>query len=101
MNLELLLLQFLKAHREGNFSFYIESLSKILPWMFALDHIYYSRWLTIHLKNLNDLPDVCPSAYNAFSDGQFVTQKSTHKFSKILHDQSHEQQNAVVKGEGV
>ena len=68
--------------------------------MFALDHIHYSRWLTIHLKDLNDLPVVCPSEYNAFSNGKFVTQKSTHRFSAIPHDQSHEQQNAVVKGEG-
>ena len=30
LNLELLLLQFLKANREGNFLLYIESLSKIL-----------------------------------------------------------------------
>ena len=68
--------------------------------MFALDHIHFSCWLTIHLEDLNDLPEVCPSAYNAFPDGKFVTKKSTHRFAAISHDQSHEQQKAVVKGEG-
>ena len=37
----------------------------------------------------------------SFSEkGNFVTQKTTHKFSGLAHDQVHEQLNAIVKGDG-
>ena len=31
---------------------YIESLTKIVPWFFALDHTHYSRWVPIHLRDM-------------------------------------------------
>ena len=52
LQLELLFLQFLKSQRDSKFDMYAESLSNIIPWMFALDHYRYSRWMTIHVKNL-------------------------------------------------
>ena len=47
------------------------------------------------------LHNQCPSAYAEFMAGHFVTQKSSHKFSSLAHDQIHEQLNAMVKGDGV
>ena len=42
-------------------------------------------------------PDVC----NEFEvNGNFVVKKSDHKFSQIALNQNHEQQNAIIKGEG-
>jgi len=38
-SLEILLLLYVRSIREGTFQLYIESLAKITPWMFALDHI--------------------------------------------------------------
>ena len=32
--------------------------------------------------------------------GNFVTQKSKHKFSSLAHNQVHEQLNVIVKGDG-
>ena len=43
--LEITMLLFVRSLREGNFQLYIESLTAIIPWMFALDHTHYSRWL--------------------------------------------------------
>jgi len=48
-SLEIILLLYIRAIREGNFKLYLESLSNIAPWMFALDHIHYSRWLPVHI----------------------------------------------------
>ena len=79
-DLELILLQFLKAQRQADFNLYIESLTKILPWLFALDHIHYSRWLTMHLKDLVNLHEICPTIHEQFLDGKFVTQKTGHNF---------------------
>ena len=33
------LLLFVRSIREGNFQLYLESLTKIVPWMFTLDHM--------------------------------------------------------------
>ena len=38
LSLEILLLLYVRSLREGNFQLYIESLTKLMPWMFALDH---------------------------------------------------------------
>ncbi len=43
LSLEIILLLYTRAIREGNFQLYIESLSKFIPWMFALNHTHYSR----------------------------------------------------------
>ena len=49
LSLEILLLLYVRSIREGNFQLYVESLAKITPWMFALDHVHYSRWLPVHI----------------------------------------------------
>jgi hypothetical protein len=100
LQLELLFLQFLRSQREGQFDVYIESLGKIIPWMFALDHYHYARFMTFHVKDLLALQDTCPTIYDEFVKGNFVTQKSRHKCSALAHDQVHEQLNAMVKGDG-
>jgi hypothetical protein len=52
LKLEVLFLQFLKSQCEANFQMYVETLAKIVPWMFAMDHIHYSRWHTIHVRDM-------------------------------------------------
>ena len=49
LQLELLLLAFVRSFREANFELYIDTLSKMVPWFFSLDHTNYARWLPIHL----------------------------------------------------
>ena len=59
-------------------------------------HVGYS----VHSHDLSNLQSVSPKTYEEFVKGHFVTQKSSHKFSKLAHDQVHEQLNAMVKGDG-
>ena len=61
--------------------------------MFALYHIHYATWLTIHVIGLLHLPAQCPEVYDAFLREDFFTQKTTRKFSCLAH----EQQYAIVK----
>ena len=49
LQLELVFLQFLISQRDPNFDINVESLDKIIPWMFALDHYRYARWMTFHV----------------------------------------------------
>lgn len=43
IKMEIMGLIFVRAHRELNFSLYVESLKALAPWFFALDHQNYSR----------------------------------------------------------
>ena len=43
LELEALLLMFVKSIREGNFTEYLEALEQIIPWMFIMDHTNYAR----------------------------------------------------------
>ena len=56
--------------------------------------------MSFHVKDLLALNVTCPAVYDEFVKGNFVTQKSQHKFSALAHDQVHEQLNAMVKGDG-
>ena len=60
---EVQVLIFIQAHREGNFPFYIESLESLMYIFFALDHYNYSRWTSIHLKNMKSLPDCAKETF--------------------------------------
>jgi len=46
------------------------------------------------------LKSECPTVWNEFLKGLFVTQKTSHKVSMMAHDQIHEQLNTLVKGDG-
>ena len=96
----LLYLGFRCAQRGQKYQDYVSSLLKIVPWMFALDHFHYSRWLSVHVTDLLSLEEISRGTYNEFLKGNFVTQKTNKKFSAMAHDQVHEQLNAMVKGDG-
>ena len=50
MRLEVILLSFVRSLWQDYFEFYIESPKKLAPWMFALDHINYARWLPVQIN---------------------------------------------------
>ena len=83
--LEIVLLLYVRAIRDGNFRLYLESLTKIIPWMFALDHIDYSRWLPVHIQDMLLLADKHPGVLAEFSAGKFG-HKTSNKFSAIAID---------------
>ena len=100
LELEILILEIVRATREGNFNSYVESITALMPWMFALDHVNYARWLSVHVRDMATLHKSHPSVYQKFTSGAFVVQKSKNAFSAIALDQAHEQENASIKGEG-
>ncbi len=91
---------YVRSIREGNFLLYIDALTKIVPWFFALGHIHYARWIPVHLRDMVALKDTHPDVYGEFLKGKFTVKKTTHSFSAMAIDQAHEQNNASVKGDG-
>ncbi len=100
LQFEIDILIFVRALREGDFNLYIDALTNIVPWFFALDHIHYARWLPVHIRDMVALRDIHPTAFSEFVNGKFVVKKTTRRFSAISIDQAHEQNNALVKGDG-
>jgi hypothetical protein len=100
IDLELLMLIFVRALREGDFLLYKEALGEILPYMFSLDHVNYARWLTVHLRDMLELESKAQDVAQAFQNGQFTIKKTNREFNFIAIDQAREQNNAMVKGDG-
>ena len=97
--MEATLLNFTQSLRSGNFHKYIDSMQQILPWMFALDHTNYARWLPVHLHDMKTLDIKNPQVYKSFVEGRFVIAKSARRFSALPIDHAHEQNNKIVKSQ--
>ena len=79
---------------------YFDALTELAPWFYALDHTNYARWIPVHLKDIAELPNRHPVVTTEFNDGKFVVHKTQQIFSGIPIDQAHEQNNALIKGDG-
>ena len=75
LQLELLVLVFVKSIRAGHFQLYVESLCKLVPWLFAFDQTHYARWLSVHIRDVVFLYVTHPDIYVQFVNGYFVIRK--------------------------
>lgn len=96
LRLEQAILIFVRSHRENNFQLYLEVLESLMFMFFALDHYNYSRWVSVHVRDMKSLP----ASVKADLEKHWVVVKGSRRFSAIPIDQTHEQENAKVKGKG-
>ena len=97
LKLELIMLMFVRSIRSGNFELYKYSLSRIMPWFFALNHTHYARWVCVHLNDKLALEEANQEVEKEFECGSFVVEKTKHKFSSLPIDHAHEQKKQVCK----
>ena len=69
-------------------------------WFRVMDHTNYARWLSVYVRDMFLLSETHPDIHAKFLKGNFVVQKSPHKFSLIGKDQSHEQSNKSLQSHG-
>src|SRR6218665_1789141 len=100
LDLQLMVLTFIRSIREGNFDLYVDSVCSLLPWFFSLDHTHYARWMSVHLRDMSTLKQTHPDVASEFEASHFTISKCNRKFSNISIDQAHEQLNALIKGDG-
>ena len=100
MDLELLMCRFIRSLREGDFRLYVQVCDELCSWFHVMDHTNYARWLPVHVRDMVQLPTKHPQVYTEFLNGNFVVQRSPHKFSLIGKDQSHEQSNKNLQAYG-
>ena len=92
------MLTLVRSFREADFGLYREALAE--PYFFANNDVNYARWLTIHLREMMCIDARHPEIAKEFHKGNFVVHKTERNFSGLPIDQAHEQNNAVIKGEG-
>ena len=97
IQLETLLFTFIKSLRDADFGLFLDCLKSVNKWMFSLGHPHYACWLTVFIKDLEQLN---PEVLNAFNKGYFTVKPSKRIFSNIGIDQAHEQNNKLVKTHG-
>ena len=86
------LMNFLRATREGDWALHLECIKEMLPWFFAYDHTNYARYLPVYLAHMVLLPETHPEAHALLENGDFGVQRTTsHGFSQMPVDQTIEQ----------
>ena len=98
--LELLMCRFIRSLCEGHFRLYVQVCDELCAWFRVVDHTNYARWLLVHVRDMFQLSETHPDIHAKFLKGNFVVQKSPHKFSLIGNDQSHEQSNKSLQSHG-
>ena len=92
----LLVLIFVRSHRERNLALYIEALEALVPWFFVLDHHNYARWVPVHIQDMMTITSGIREQLQQF----WIFRKTLHQFPAMPLDQEHEQNNAKVKKTG-
>lgn len=78
LHFELLGLLFIRAHREANFHLYVDSLKALVPWFFCMDHHNYARWISVHIRDMENLPPTTKEELE--QHGHWVVFKTTNRF---------------------
>ena len=96
--MELAIFSLIRSFREENFELCRYGM---IPYLFANNNVNYARWIPIHLRDMMVLEEQDPDVANAFQKGNFVIHKSRRDLSSMAIDQAHEQNNTVMKEDGV
>ena len=98
MQMVQLLLMFNRAQRDGLWELHLYSFQAMLPYFMRYDHINNSRWGTIYLNEMHQLPEPVKLE---FMSGNFVVKGSESLFNQVDPDQSQEWLNGIGKVVGV
>ena len=100
LELDMLVLVFVRSLIQASFAMYLAALTEVVSWFHALDHTHYARWITVHPRDMIALPMKHPRVAMEFRAGNFTVRNTKNVFSSIPVDQAHEQNSALIKGDG-
>jgi hypothetical protein len=88
-----LLLAFVRATRESDWSLHVSALRFMMPWFFAYDRINYARYLPAYWLEMVKLSETHPQCHRELSQkGEWTVQRQDrHAFASIACDQAIEQ----------
>ena len=80
LEFELLVFSFVCSLRTGNFDLYVDTLTKLTPWFFSMNHTNYARWMPVHVRGMCSVKVTHPGVDREFRNGKFVMAKSERIF---------------------
>lgn len=97
-----ILLQLLRAEKEGDFELHLSATQETIPWIRAAGRHVYARFLPIYLSDMKKLEQQQPASYQHLKNGGFVVRRSdNHAFNAVASDMALEQTiNKEGKGKG-
>ena len=91
INMVLLLLQFVKAERTGNWKLRLSATAAMVPHFFSMDRVNYARWLPVYLSDMNMLESKHPEVYQEFMAGSHSVSRLKQPFAQVWLDMALEQ----------
>ena len=92
-----ILLDFIRAEREGNWNLHLEAFAAMLPWLTIYDHTNYAKWGPVYLAEMKNLENNAPEVYAEFMNGNFVVKRSKRRFNQVPANQAAEWINKTCK----
>ena len=87
-----LMLNMIRASREGNWPLHLASVRDMIPWCFAYDHLNYARYMPVYYGDMCSLAQTHPEAYEFLINGGFSVQiGAENPFGRIPVDQTVEE----------
>ena len=75
IEMETLLLMFVRSLRESDFELFVRCIRDMLPWLFALDHTNYARWMSVFFYDLTNIQNYATDVFLHFKNGAFTIKK--------------------------
>ncbi len=92
MDMVTIMLNMIRASREGNWELHLSSVREMIPWCFSYDMVNYARYLSAYYVEMTNLPTENPEVNEYLHSGNFSVQLSgVNPFGKIPVDQTIEE----------
>ena len=91
INMVMLLLQFIKAERTGNWSLHLSTTTAMVPHFFSRNRVNYARWLPVYVSDINKLHSNHPEVYQEFMAENHSVSRSKQPFAQVWPDLALEQ----------
>ena len=87
-----ILLNYVRAERDGIWDLHLSSVTQMLPYFFAFDRINYSQWISVYLVDMRLLPQTASAVHKELVKGNHpVKRTSNSKFDQVWTDMGIEQ----------
>ena len=87
-----IMLNLVRASREGHWELHISTAKQMIPWCFAYDNLNYARYLSAYLSEMSHLKETHPETYEYVKSGGFSTKiGDKNPFGRIPIDQACEE----------
>ena len=87
-----ILLNMVRASREGHWELHLSAIEQMIPWCFAYDNVNYARYLPAYLSEMTHLEETHPEAHEFLKYAGFSVQiGDQNPFGRVPVDQTCEE----------